>query len=128
MNIFEKDFLIVPINKNAHWNLAIICYPGLIEPVYEETSSRSSQATNDDDEEMKEEDAQDVEHNNNISYKSKSFLSVDDKQSKRLKTSEMFASTKVNLDDADSVDEADTDVSNDGFLTSVSNKKTCLKM
>ena len=34
MDIFEKDFLIVPINKNAHWYLAIICYPYLSDPQY----------------------------------------------------------------------------------------------
>lgn len=32
INLFEKDFIIVPINKNAHWFLAIICYPGLSGP------------------------------------------------------------------------------------------------
>ena len=34
VNIFEKDFLIVPIIKNAHWYLAIVCYPYLSQPVY----------------------------------------------------------------------------------------------
>lgn len=29
MNLFEKDFVIVPINENAHWFLAIICFPGV---------------------------------------------------------------------------------------------------
>ncbi|XP_028149197.2 uncharacterized protein LOC114342259 isoform X1 [Diabrotica virgifera virgifera] len=29
VNIFEKDFVIVPINENAHWFLAIICFPGM---------------------------------------------------------------------------------------------------
>ncbi|XP_053201205.1 sentrin-specific protease 6-like isoform X2 [Panonychus citri] len=27
INIFEKDFIIIPINKSCHWFLAIICYP-----------------------------------------------------------------------------------------------------
>ncbi|XP_053201203.1 sentrin-specific protease 6-like [Panonychus citri] len=27
VNIFEKDFLIIPIHKSCHWFLAIICYP-----------------------------------------------------------------------------------------------------
>lgn len=38
VNIFEKDFLIIPINKNVHWYLAIVCYPYLKEPVYQENS------------------------------------------------------------------------------------------
>ncbi|KAG5874832.1 hypothetical protein JTB14_009289 [Gonioctena quinquepunctata] len=29
VNLFEKDFVVVPINENAHWFLAIICFPGL---------------------------------------------------------------------------------------------------
>lgn len=29
VNIFEKDFIIVPINESCHWFLAIICFPGL---------------------------------------------------------------------------------------------------
>ncbi|XP_011878118.1 PREDICTED: uncharacterized protein LOC105567668, partial [Vollenhovia emeryi] len=30
VNIFEKDFIIIPINEHAHWFLAIICFPGLV--------------------------------------------------------------------------------------------------
>lgn len=29
VNIFEKDFIIIPINENQHWYLAIVCFPGL---------------------------------------------------------------------------------------------------
>ncbi|XP_071455706.1 sentrin-specific protease 6-like isoform X2 [Hetaerina americana] len=29
VNIFEKDFIVIPINESAHWFLAIICFPGL---------------------------------------------------------------------------------------------------
>lgn len=32
VNIFEKDFIIVPINEQSHWFLAIICFPNLTEP------------------------------------------------------------------------------------------------
>ncbi|CAG9769103.1 unnamed protein product [Ceutorhynchus assimilis] len=32
INIFEKDFIILPINESAHWFLAIICFPGLKGP------------------------------------------------------------------------------------------------
>ncbi len=29
-NLFEKDFILVPICENLHWFLAIICYPKLM--------------------------------------------------------------------------------------------------
>jgi sentrin-specific protease 7 len=32
VNLFEKDFVIVPINEQSHWFLAIICFPNLTEP------------------------------------------------------------------------------------------------
>jgi len=32
VDLFEKDFLIVPINEESHWFLAIICFPNLTEP------------------------------------------------------------------------------------------------
>lgn len=32
-NIFEKDFVIIPINEQSHWFLAIICFPGLEMPL-----------------------------------------------------------------------------------------------
>uniref|UniRef100_A0A8C3U4Z0 SUMO specific peptidase 6 n=1 Tax=Catharus ustulatus TaxID=91951 RepID=A0A8C3U4Z0_CATUS len=35
VDIFEKDFIFVPINEAAHWFLAVICFPGLEKPKYE---------------------------------------------------------------------------------------------
>ncbi|XP_026147427.1 sentrin-specific protease 6-like isoform X1 [Carassius auratus] len=29
VDLFQKDFIFVPINESAHWYLAIICFPGL---------------------------------------------------------------------------------------------------
>ncbi|XP_063402611.1 sentrin-specific protease 6-like isoform X1 [Mytilus trossulus] len=31
VDLFEKDFIIVPINERSHWFLAIICFPGYSE-------------------------------------------------------------------------------------------------
>ncbi|XP_037095610.1 sentrin-specific protease 7 [Syngnathus acus] len=31
VDIFEKDFLFVPVNQEAHWYLVVICFPGLEE-------------------------------------------------------------------------------------------------
>ena len=28
MNIFDKDFIVVPINEHSHWFVAVICFPG----------------------------------------------------------------------------------------------------
>ena len=28
MNLFEKDFVFVPINESLHWSLVVICRPG----------------------------------------------------------------------------------------------------
>ena len=45
VNIFDKDFLIVPINKKYHWYLAIICYPRLNKPVYRDDNTEENEGT-----------------------------------------------------------------------------------
>ncbi|XP_039603989.1 sentrin-specific protease 6 isoform X2 [Polypterus senegalus] len=35
VDLFQKDFIFVPINESAHWFLAVICFPGLNAPSYE---------------------------------------------------------------------------------------------
>ncbi|XP_030198791.1 sentrin-specific protease 7 isoform X1 [Gadus morhua] len=35
VDIFQKDFLFVPVNQEAHWYLVVICFPGLEEPSFE---------------------------------------------------------------------------------------------
>lgn len=42
IDIFEKDFIIVPINQNAHWFLAIICFPGKVAEKNEECKDSKS--------------------------------------------------------------------------------------
>ncbi|XP_061642698.1 sentrin-specific protease 7-like isoform X2 [Phyllopteryx taeniolatus] len=39
VDIFTKDFLFVPINKEAHWFLAVICFPGQAGTHYEQRTS-----------------------------------------------------------------------------------------
>jgi len=36
VDIFSKDFLIIPINENSHWSLVIVCYPGLVPATHSE--------------------------------------------------------------------------------------------
>lgn len=33
VNLFQKNFIIIPINEQSHWFLAIICFPSLKGPV-----------------------------------------------------------------------------------------------
>ncbi|XP_050432431.1 uncharacterized protein LOC126840615 [Adelges cooleyi] len=40
VNIFEKDFIFVPINENYHWYMAVVCYPYLTGPIHMETGSK----------------------------------------------------------------------------------------
>uniref|UniRef100_A0A8C9K7Q3 Sentrin-specific protease 7 n=1 Tax=Panthera tigris altaica TaxID=74533 RepID=A0A8C9K7Q3_PANTA len=47
INIFNKDYIFVPVNESSHWYLAVICFPWLEEAVYEDfpqTVSQHSQA------------------------------------------------------------------------------------
>ncbi|XP_061693575.1 sentrin-specific protease 7-like isoform X3 [Syngnathoides biaculeatus] len=39
VDIFTKDFLFVPINKEAHWFLAVVCFPGQDGTHYEQRTS-----------------------------------------------------------------------------------------
>lgn len=38
VNLFEKDFIIIPINEQSHWFLVIICFPRLKGPVTFDTN------------------------------------------------------------------------------------------
>ncbi|XP_052004612.1 sentrin-specific protease 7-like [Xyrauchen texanus] len=42
VDIFDKDFLFVPVNQEAHWYLVVICFPGLEEPHYVTRDGRES--------------------------------------------------------------------------------------
>ncbi|XP_033226791.1 uncharacterized protein LOC117179068 isoform X2 [Belonocnema kinseyi] len=45
VNIFEKDFIVIPINEHAHWFLAIVCFPGLVGKVApKSTNAKESEA------------------------------------------------------------------------------------
>ena len=50
VNIFEKDFIVVPICEHSHWFVAVICFPGMIgkrrmdndEPILDEKDQEAS--------------------------------------------------------------------------------------
>ncbi|NWW44757.1 SENP7 protease, partial [Pedionomus torquatus] len=42
INIFNKDYIFVPVNEESHWYMAVICFPWLEEAVYEECPHQDS--------------------------------------------------------------------------------------
>ncbi|XP_031436996.1 sentrin-specific protease 6 isoform X2 [Clupea harengus] len=44
VDLFQKDFIFVPINESAHWYLAVICFPGLEGPKLEPNPSYQPQS------------------------------------------------------------------------------------
>ncbi|NWT66768.1 SENP7 protease, partial [Prunella himalayana] len=42
INIFNKDYIFVPVNEESHWYMAVICFPWLEEAVYEECPHQNS--------------------------------------------------------------------------------------
>ncbi|NWZ09263.1 SENP7 protease, partial [Agelaius phoeniceus] len=42
INIFNKDYIFVPVNEESHWYMAVICFPWLEEAVYAECPQQNS--------------------------------------------------------------------------------------
>ncbi|XP_054256665.1 sentrin-specific protease 7 [Indicator indicator] len=42
INIFNKDYIFVPVNEESHWYIAVICFPWLEEAVYEDCPGEDS--------------------------------------------------------------------------------------
>ncbi|KAI4896198.1 hypothetical protein NFI96_026422 [Prochilodus magdalenae] len=42
VDIFEKDFLFVPVNQEAHWYLVVVCFPGMDEPQWMEREAQDA--------------------------------------------------------------------------------------
>lgn len=47
INIFNKDYIFVPVNESSHWYLAVICFPWLEEAMYEDFPQTVSQQSQD---------------------------------------------------------------------------------
>uniref|UniRef100_A0A8C5U109 SUMO specific peptidase 7 n=1 Tax=Malurus cyaneus samueli TaxID=2593467 RepID=A0A8C5U109_9PASS len=42
INIFNKDYIFVPVNEESHWYIAVICFPWLEEVMYEDCPHQNS--------------------------------------------------------------------------------------
>ncbi|XP_037690840.1 sentrin-specific protease 7 isoform X3 [Choloepus didactylus] len=47
INIFNKDYIFVPVNESSHWYLAVICFPWLEDALYEDFPQTVSQLSQD---------------------------------------------------------------------------------
>ena len=45
VNLFDKDFIVVPINEHAHWFVCVICFPGQLGCVNVETGEKCDPPT-----------------------------------------------------------------------------------
>ena len=104
VNLFEKDFLIVPINKSAHWYLAIICYPYLLEPVYE-----------------KVEKTENIDESSNLTRESRSPATTVASKAPKIPV------CKIDSDAVNDIDEADSGESNLSFPDLQNERGVCLK-
>ena len=120
MDIFEKDFLIVPINKNAHWYLAIVCYPYLTKPVYAEDAviAMDSDAIASSESSMSADDSND----------SDTFAKREQKQQQRERDKADNGIVDLIDDPLEEVDEADADSSMQKLPFKLNAHKTCIKM
>lgn len=51
IDIFEKNYLVVPINENLHWYLAIICFPSrMLSDEFKEVENDKEEIEKDEDE------------------------------------------------------------------------------
>lgn len=63
VNIFEKDFILIPINEHSHWFLVIICFPASVQlDESNESNGSSENASSDGIEEVPMEDKKNVEY------------------------------------------------------------------
>ncbi|XP_071956317.1 uncharacterized protein [Antedon mediterranea] len=42
IDLFQKDFIVIPVNESAHWYVAIVCFPGLVKPAMIESNIQQS--------------------------------------------------------------------------------------
>lgn len=121
MNLFEKDFLIVPINKNnSHWYIVIICYPYLAEPVYAESPIKSERV------EIKFENTN-LDLTNTITNNTTN----DQRKTRSVTAAERVSIDSKNSFDSEEADEAEEDDSNFSTIFNNENKennKICTKM
>ncbi|KAM8819906.1 sentrin-specific protease 7 [Eudromia elegans] len=68
INIFNKDYIFVPVNEESHWYIAVICFPWLEEAVYEECPHQASFYHQLQDSPLQSEDSQSTTANSESAF------------------------------------------------------------
>lgn len=123
MNIFEKDFLIIPIHKHVHWFLAIVCYPNLKEPILSDGNNVHETRTEKNEPIISNDKVDETE----IASKENAdeTVNIAETSSKPISSTSFYSNTrssissKLNTDqykiDPESADEAEGEDSNDAY-------------
>lgn len=45
IDVFQKDFLIIPVCENNHWRAIVVCYPAEVKPVFGDSLDSTSQTS-----------------------------------------------------------------------------------
>ena len=112
----------MPINKNAHWYLAIICYPYLAEPVFKDVITHENSC---DDENCCNEPAKPT---NEEAKETNSGVKNFYKNSKQVDTENLRLTDSDSADEADEADEDDADYSHVFTKLKKNTNKVCVKM
>ena len=89
VDLFGKDFILIPINEHSHWFLAIICFPSRVEKDDSTEEDLLNESTNSDIEEVKVEEP--------TKGKDESKMEIDEVQSQSIANSEMGDKTRTDV-------------------------------
>jgi hypothetical protein len=130
VNIFNKDFLVIPINKNVHWYLAIVCFPYLTEPIYEENNlnqqQQQKQQAGADETENDKVTTCNGKRSEQLALKAQAEQKTNDTKKTKSRSDADYSKDS----DDDEADEADSDdsVPFDDFSNTEEEERVCLKM
>ena len=89
VDLFGKDFILIPINEHSHWFLAIICFPSRVEKDESTEEDLLNESTNSDVEEVKVEEP--------TKGREESKMEVDEVQSQGTVSSEMVDKARTDV-------------------------------
>ncbi|CAF0852460.1 unnamed protein product [Didymodactylos carnosus] len=117
VDIFEKDFLIIPINQHAHWYLAIICFHNSVETDADLLTSDDTSSTSSTPQDTTSKSNTSISISNHTVQQTSTRLDSTKKKSGEdvcdhlpLSSNERVVAGCISIDASDDADEAQADV------------------